>query len=187
MKGIVFTEFLDFVERQSGYDTVDAILEIANPASGGAYTAVGNYPYIEMAALVSAYSKMSGRPVADLLETFGKNLFARFSEIYPAFFKNCNDPLDFMETIEVRIHTEVLKLYPDAELPTIHASRQSEDVLSINYRSCRPLGHLCLGLLKGCGDYFGASLELRTSPADDGLDITVRRLGANSAQLEARP
>ncbi len=186
MKGIIFTEFLDFVEKRSGYETVDAILNKADPPSGGTYTAVGNYPYAEMESLVSALVSASAISAADLLEAFGKHLFGRFARIYPLFFRDCHDPLDFLETIELRIHTEVLKLYPDAELPSIKTARLAEDVLRINYRSPRPLGDLCIGLIRGCGEYFGAPLEMRVSPADQGLDITVRRVDANPSRVELR-
>lgn len=40
MKGIVFAEFLDMVERHHGLEVVDAMLQAAAPASGGAYTSV---------------------------------------------------------------------------------------------------------------------------------------------------
>ncbi len=181
MKGIVFTEFLDFVEAQSGYETVDAILEIAAPPSGGGYTAVGNYHSSEMIALVAALAGISGTPVPELLRGFGRHLFARFTEIYPAFFINCRDPLDFIEAIESRIHTEVLKLYPDAELPQMKGLRIDRDCLSINYRSCRPLGQLCLGLIEGCGGFFKTELDIESSPAPGGLDITIRRASAHPA------
>jgi Haem-NO-binding len=186
MKGIVFTEFLDFVELQHGYETVDAMLEMAAPPSGGVYTAVGSYDFSEMAALLGALSHVSGAPAPELLQAFGRHLFARFAEIYPVFFRNTKGPLDFLETIEGRIHTEVVKLYPDAELPRLSTERLAEDKLVVVYRSCRPLGHLCLGLIEGCGKYFDADLRIQTSANTEGLDITVQTLPAHP-KAEARP
>lgn len=180
MKGIVFTEFLDFVEAQSGYETVDRILEMAAPQSGCAYTAVGNYPYAEMSTLISALSEVSGYTTSHLLRQFGTYLFSRFAAIYPGLFKNNADPLNFLETVESRIHAEVLKLYPDAELPSIKTKRISDDVLSLNYRSCRPLGQLCIGLIHGCGAHFDAKLDVEELSVAGGLDITIRRVKADS-------
>ena len=38
MKGIVFTEFLDMVEKEFGYETVDHIIENSELSSNGIYT-----------------------------------------------------------------------------------------------------------------------------------------------------
>lgn len=54
MKGVVFTEFLDFVSGALGSDVADDIINDADVPNGGAYTAVGTYPYTEMQALVTA-------------------------------------------------------------------------------------------------------------------------------------
>jgi hypothetical protein len=177
MKGIIFTEFLDFIEVQAGYETVDAILEAVRPASGGAYTAVGNYDFQELFSLLAELSDRLQRPVPALLRSFGHHLFRRYAAIYPAFFEGCNDPLDFLETIEQRIHTEVLKLYPDARLPSMETERVSKDELRMRYRSRRPLGELCLGLIEGCGRHFNARLDLGWKVVPGGLDITIHRAG----------
>ena len=42
MKGLIFNELLDFVERHAGSTMLEEVLEEADLASGGAYTAVGN-------------------------------------------------------------------------------------------------------------------------------------------------
>jgi Haem-NO-binding len=43
MKGMVFTEFLELVERSWGEELVDELIESCELASGGAYTSVGTY------------------------------------------------------------------------------------------------------------------------------------------------
>jgi hypothetical protein len=187
MKGVIFTEFLDFVELRHGYETVDAIIEMAAPASGGVYTAVGSYDFKELAALLGALSQVANEPAPDLLQAFGRHLFRRFAVLYPAFFEGIHDPLAFIETIEERIHVEVRKLYPDAALPRLETRRAANDTLLLSYRSCRPLGDLCLGLIQGCGKYFGADLQIQASPHSKGLDITIRRLHASLPRGEAHP
>jgi hypothetical protein len=184
MKGVVFTEFLDFVEAKSGYETVDQIIETSNLPSGGVYTAVGKYPFSEMAELATAYAKISGMTLPECLHRFGEHLFESFARLYPVFFRDVDDPLRFIETIEDRIHIEVLKLYPDAELPSVLAKRIDADTLLINYRSCRPLGHLCLGLIERCGIHFGVRLDIAAQAAEGGLDITIRRAKAPALKDE---
>jgi hypothetical protein len=180
MKGIIFTEFLDFVETHSGYETVDTILEIAAPPSGGAYTAVGNYHFSEIVSLLTVHSQITGTPVPKLLGTFGWHLFGRFVRLYPVLIENVDDPFTFIESVEDRIHVNVLKLYPDADLPQLKTKRIGKHSLQICYRSCRPFGQLCIGLIEGCGDHFNVEFEIESQPVPDGLDITVRRIGAAS-------
>lgn len=178
MKGVVFCEFLDFVEETAGYDIVDAMILAANPPSGGAYTAVGRYEFSEMAALVGALSKILGRPAPELIVDFGRRLFRRLVALHPHFLADARDPLAFLATVEGKIHVEVKKLYPDAELPSLSARWLGPDALELDYRSCRPLGALCLGLIEGCGAYFQTALAVETTPTADGLRIVVRRAAA---------
>jgi hypothetical protein len=181
MKGIIFTEFLDFIEARAGYETVDAILEAAQPASGGAYTAVGNYEFKELSDLLALLSGRLEKPIPNILRSFGHHLFRRYVVIYPGFFRDYYDPLDFLETIEHRIHTEVLKLYPDARLPRLKTERIGPGDMLLHYRSRRPLGELCIGVIEACGEHFAARLDIRWESVPDGLDITIHNTGPTSA------
>jgi len=68
-------------------------------------------------ALVAAFSARSGAPVPELQRLFGHWMLKRFAAAYPAFFAAKTDALQMLEAIEGEVHVEVLKLYPDAELP----------------------------------------------------------------------
>src|SRR5262245_60067748 len=107
MKGVVFTEFLDFVGQRFGEDMVDDIIDACPLASGGAYTAVGTYDHGEIVALVSALSERTGTPVHELVKAFGGQLSVTFERGYPAFFSRSAHFFDFLESIEAHIHIEV--------------------------------------------------------------------------------
>jgi Haem-NO-binding len=187
MRGVVFTEFLDFIDDRHGYPTVDAMLELAAPASGGIYTAIGRYDFSEMAELLGALSHITKTPQSDLLQSYGRHLFMRFAKLYPVLFKDHCDALTFLASVDVDIRNEFLRLYPNAELPDVKTLRRGDDVVVIEYRSRHPLGQLCVGLIQGCGEYFGADLQIDWSHQKDGLDITVQRLQAFTKKAEARP
>ena len=87
MKGIVFREFIKFVEDQAGEDVVEAMIDKADPPSGAAYTAVGKYDWREMVDLVKALSEIVSAPVPDLIRAFGCLLFGRLSQSYPTFLE----------------------------------------------------------------------------------------------------
>ena len=173
MKGVVFTEFLDFVEQQTNYDVVDEMIERADTPSGGVYSATGKYEFEEMASLVTNLSQIIDQPVPVLLRAFGKYLMGRFYEFYPQFFVTESDSLSLLEKVENHVHVEVKKLYPDAELPTLDVTRKGPHDVVVRYISCRPLGDLCIGLIEGCADHFGEALELSVVKMDDGLEISV--------------
>ena len=54
MKGLVFREFANMVEREFGQDAFDDLVDECDLPSGGAYTTVGDYDHQEMLDLVTA-------------------------------------------------------------------------------------------------------------------------------------
>jgi hypothetical protein len=168
MKGVVFTAFLEMVESQFSEDMVDDIIEAAQLPSGGAYTAVGTYPHEEMVALVVALSERSGTPIPDLLRAYGKHLFAHFFLTHPSFFVNVHDALSFLEGIENIIHAEVLKLYPDAQLPRFETEHRNENQLVLLYDSNRHFEDLAEGLMLGCIDHFAERIDIAREATEHG-------------------
>lgn len=180
MKGIVFTEFMEMVEDTFSERMADDIIENSPLPSGGAYTAVGVYDHGEMVCLVGALSARTGIPVEDLQETFGRHLFGRFRALYPAPFDGIDDALTFLASVEDTIHSEVRKLYPEAELPTIDTAFAGPDRLIVTYRSTRPFGPLCRGLISACCDHFGGSYAIASEDRSRGgtseVHFTITRI-----------
>lgn len=174
MKGVVFTEFLGMVEQQFSADMVDDIIDDADLPHGGAYTAVGTYPFPEMVGLIVALSTRSGIEVPALIHAFGQYLFGRFFVLYPAFINACDSTLQLVSHIEQVIHTEVRKLYPDAELPSFEVEVHTERQLSVVYRSPRCLADLAVGLIDGAIQHYGeqgrVSLQ-REALSPDGAEV----------------
>jgi hypothetical protein len=160
MKGIVFCEFVEMLENQFSPEMADELISGTQLESRGAYTSVGTYDHHEMLALVTRLSEKTGTPVPDLVEAFGRYLFTRFVELYPAFFENVNGAFAFLDRIEEHVHVEVLKLYPDAELPTFDTSRPDEDTMIMTYRSTRPFADLAHGLIDGCIAHYGEPVDV---------------------------
>jgi hypothetical protein len=154
MKGIIFTEFLTMVEKKFNMDMVDDIIESEKLSSGGAYTAVGTYDHREMNMLVGKLSEKTGIPLPDLLQAFGEYLFTTLATSYPTFLTNANGLIDFLMSIENYIHIEVLKLYPDAELPRFQSVLLDENTLELYYQSERHYGDLAHGLILGAITYY---------------------------------
>jgi len=168
LKGVVFTEFLDMVETVFSPEMVDDIIDDANTPSGGSYTAVGTYSHEEIIRLVTALSQRSNLPVPRLLCSFGEHLFQRFFQTYPHFFEGIDDAFVFLSGIEDIIHAEVLKLYPDAELPRFDIEHHDAHRLLMVYKSSRHFEDLAEGLIRGCIRHFEANIELSRESLGEG-------------------
>ncbi len=154
MKGVVFVELLNMAESIAGEDAVDAILDECPLKTGGAFTAVGNYPCSELMILVQAFSEKLNAPVSELQNKFGRWMFRRFVEGYPAFFVGKDDAFTMLESIEDEVHVEVRKLYPEVELPTFATERLDAATLKMVYCSERPLIDFCQGMIEACIEHF---------------------------------
>ncbi|MBL3527673.1 MAG: heme NO-binding domain-containing protein [gamma proteobacterium endosymbiont of Lamellibrachia anaximandri] len=171
MKGIVFSEFLEFVEQQFGADFVDDMIELADPASRGAYTSVGTYDHKEIIQLVVALSELTKIPGSDLVVIFGKHLFGRLAATYPQLLEGAETLFPFLQSIENHIHVEVRKLYPDAELPQFTCDFPGPRQMSMTYHSKRPFADLAQGLIEGSLDHFNEdiTIEREELPVVDGF------------------
>lgn len=154
MKGVIFTEFVEMVEREFSPELADEILTQADLPSGGIYTAVGTYQHTEMLELVSLLSEKTKIPANELTMAFGKQLFTSFTENYSEFFDGVSNAFEFLMQIEDHVHSEVRKLYPEAELPSFETRLVDNDTLEMTYRSRRPFADVALGLMQGCAEHF---------------------------------
>lgn len=160
MKGVVFTEFFEFVEGRFSPEIADRLIEGAALPSGGIYTSVGTYDHVEMATLVSNLSAMSAIGVSDLLKEFGRHLFRQFAVKFPFFFGGVASSFAFLPKVDSFVHVEVRKLYPDAELPVFSCVFPTPDRLQMTYESERNLPDLAEGLILGCLEHFGERMEV---------------------------
>lgn len=170
MKGMVFTEFMEMVESRFSADMLDDIIDDADLPHGGAYTSVGTYDHQEMVRLVVALSQRLGVPVPDLIRAFGNHLFQRFHVLYPHFFEGMSNVLDFLSTIEDVIHVEVLKLYPDAQLPRFECTRLGSS-LEMIYHSPRHFDDLALGLIEGAIAHWGGAYTVSREVMPEGKGV----------------
>jgi hypothetical protein len=160
MKGLIFTEFMEMVEDKFGFEVSDKIISNANLPSNGIYTAVGTYDFDEMLSLIVNLHKETKIEVPVLVQTFGEYLFGRFVVLYAHFLDNKPTSFDFLDNLEEYIHAEVLKLYPDAQLPHIESSRPKEGQMLLVYHSVRKLSDLAMGLLKGCFAHYNENISI---------------------------
>lgn len=179
MKGIVFTEFLELVEVKFGLNVVNQIIDGCELESQGIYTSVGTYSHRDMFKMVAKLSELKDIPVPDLLEIYGKYFFDVLSRTYPQFMDQPNSFL-FLGSIDNYIHPEVLKLYPEAELPSFHAKNNGEGEMTLLYKSSRKMSDFAIGLIKGALDYYGEkAIVSKVNQENEGelVLINIKKIG----------
>lgn len=185
MKGIIFTEFMELVEREFGLPVLDQIILQAQPESGCVYTSTGAYPHTELVDLVTALAEKTGVPVNDLLLHFGQALFSALVVRMPWATDTKADCFDFLSSVDSQIHMEVEKLYPDAELPQLDFEAIDDRCAVMRYESSRPFAKVAEGLLRGCSAYYGDafSVKLRDPSGETGeaMVFELRRIDADPA------
>jgi hypothetical protein len=167
MKGILFTQFLEFVERRFGLEVADSILTGTTLPLGGIYTSVGTYDHRELVTLLISLHQATGVAVPELVREYGRALFRVLARGYPQLLSGAGDLFTLLERVEGTIHVEVRKLYPDTELPTLHATRSADGEMTVVYRSERGFADLAQGLIEGAARHFDAAIELRRDELGD--------------------
>ena len=172
MKGIVFTEFLDLVEDKFGLEMVDKIIINTNLKSEGVYTSIGTYSFSEMLQLLQHLSKYTDISIDNLLLIYGEHFFSVIENSYPGLLATYKDPIEMLSSIENHIHVEVLKIYPDAELPTFLVEEKSEISLIMVYKSSRAMHHFGLGLMNKTFEHFNTTATIQLEKIkEDGTEV----------------
>lgn len=162
MKGIIFIKFLEMVEDKWDLTMLDELITKAKDPIDGAYNAVDTYDHKQLVNLVVELHNKTKIPIADLLEVYGKHLFGELASGYPELITDIHSTFHMMTNIETVIHTEVRKLYPDANPPRFESEMLSENEMKITYHSHRSMADVAIGLMKGCAAHFNENIEVET-------------------------
>ena len=171
MKGIVFTEFLEMVEKKFGYETVDNIITKSDLESEGIYTSVGTYDDSEIVKLLTNLSFETKIDSETLLHDFGKYMFNTFLLSYQEFSDVVDNTFDFLSSLSSHIHIEILKLYPEEFVPHLE-TKTDGNVLTMVYMSKRKMSSVILGLIEQSIEHFGEKISIQKNDIEkDGSKV----------------
>jgi len=173
MRGVIFTELIEFVEEALGFEVAEKMIEKAHLGNEGVFSQGGNYPFKDMQKMLMALSEITGKKPNELLYLFGEHLFSILVRIYGHNIKNIGNSLDFIDSVENFVHVEVKKLYPDAELPSFASIEKNNSLLIMIYKSEKRLEAFAHGLIVACGKYF-----------DDKLDVNYEVINQNPYEVK---
>lgn len=173
MKGMIFTEYIDFVTDTFGVDVCESMIDACTLTDGGAYTAVATYDHAELVAMVIKLSEATKIPPSDLVKAYGSHLFGVLAAKYASMIEGMRNSFELLTQIEDVIHVNVRKLYPDAELPRFEVEQPSADQLVLHYQSERGLADVAEGLMRGCFAHFEETIELEREDVSGGAATSV--------------
>jgi hypothetical protein len=146
------------IETELSPELADEI--IVETGISGSYTSVGHYPFDDVVKIVSALSAKTDIPLPTLLESFGQYLFSKLIVGHQELLPANTTMIDLLAHLDSKIHVEVLKLYPNATLPTFSVLDKGHRHIDLLYRSPRQLEQLAVGLIKGCASFFDTECSI---------------------------
>jgi Haem-NO-binding len=182
MIGVLFTDLIDMIEAQYSPAIADAILTPPGLASRGVYTSVGVYEYREFNQLLERFAAQVGANRTVLLQQFGRFHFIRLMRLYPHLVAGLTDTFSLLARIDHPIHSTVVSLHVNAEVPHITFERQSPVRARLEYRSVRPLADVAEGLIVAAIAHFKEQIQIeRVDYAPDGSqDSTNGEIGRHA-------
>jgi len=179
MKGVVFDILRDMIEEQFGLEGWNQLLE--KSGSDGMYLSSESYDDGEMLTLLGVACEMTGKDQQSLLREFGRYMVTEFYSRFPVFFDNCSSLFDFLKSVDEIVHVEVLKFYPDANLPQFRYDDHDSQQLIMTYKSPRKLCHLAEGLIEGAAAHYQAPVQVSQGACmhkgDEACDIVIKMSG----------
>ena len=155
MKGIIFNNFLTYVEAKHGEAVLQRTMKKAGSIDkNGSYVETQTYPYEAMFQLACNLSAQTGVTLAQTFEDFGEYLFSNLARMFSSFFAPDETLFSFLQKLEDHIHVEVRKKYPDASLPSFTFDPIDANNLRMIYTSERAMSDFGIGLIKGAAAWF---------------------------------
>lgn len=160
MQGSIYTSFSEMVIEKMGMAVWNELLAKVNPSSEGIYTNGMQYEDSEIMALVAALSEITQIDTPTLVRTFGEYLFIHLYNNSPTDLSHIDNLKEFLIYIDSVIHKEVLRLYPQAYLPSFECSDTSDGDFVMYYQSKRKLCYLSEGLILSASKHFNTPITI---------------------------
>ncbi len=160
MHGLIFSELKTFVDATLGPTAWPALLDKAG-TPGKIYMPIATYPDGDAVTLVTTASQVTGRPVAELLESFGEFIAPDLLRMYASLLDRRWTTLDVLEHTEETIHQVVRSQSPGSRPPELRTTRESADQVIIEYDSPRRMCSVAKGIVRGLARHFGETVELQ--------------------------
>ncbi len=162
MQGIIYMQLKKYVVSTLGKDNWSKLLKECGLESRF-YLPTNTYPDEEVVTLVGTASKMTGKPVPEILEDFGEFIVPGLIELYGAFVSPEWKTIDLIENTEQTIHKVVRLRNPGADPARLKTVRHSKQKVEVIYDSPRKMCGLAKGIIKGVGKHNKENITITES------------------------
>lgn len=159
MKGIIFNIFEQFICENWSVETYEAVFARCPLKTKEPYVGPLSYPDSDLAVILSKTCEMLDIELDEGLKRFGAFAFEKLQAKYPELVSEHAGARNFLMTIDSVIHTEIKKLYPDAQTPRFTYLDLSDTQLVMNYQSKRQMCALVEGLIQGVAKHFNTEIQ----------------------------
>ena len=166
MHGMIHTELRKFVVENYNEETWEIILTKAG-LSGKKYLTMQNYSDKETLAIVGAAVEVSGIPLEDLLETFGKFIAPDLIRMYRALVNPSWKTKEFLLNIEGTMHKAVRDRNVGAKPPVLYFRDIGDNKLHFIYNSSRKLTPVAIGIMKGVAEQYDETITVSPTGNND--------------------
>ncbi len=159
MHGMIFSEIKKYVGARLGAEAWQKLLQEAG-IGFKVYMVTNDYPDSEAVALVSAASRITGTPVAGVLEDFGAFIVPDLLVTYGSSVRPEWRTLDVLENTENVMHAAVRVRNHNAQPPRLVCERVGPHEVVINYSSQRKMCSLAKGIVRGIALHFKEAVAI---------------------------
>ncbi|MGH1362976.1 MAG: heme NO-binding domain-containing protein [Calditrichia bacterium] len=154
MKGIVFREFVDFIETKFGAQVLSSVKSAANSPAFESFEDDAEYDEKYLFSMVEFLNRATGIPTTDIVRIYGKHLFARLVVNYHSYLEPADTSFQFLQQVESLANNQIQQIYPDSHLKLEFDPAEANRMVML-YQSRDEYTDLTEGLLKGCIEHFG--------------------------------
>jgi hypothetical protein len=157
--GFIVSEIKGYVTEKLGPEAWKTLLKQAGVADRE-YVNYLEYPDEEVVHLVATASRVTGTPVPDILEDFGRYVGRDLLRIYRPLVQPQWRTLEFLENVEHTVHDVVRSRNRTARPPALECTRLGADRVVVVYRSPRRLCALAKGIIQGLAGHYGDTVAI---------------------------
>ncbi len=159
MKGLILREFVGMAMDKFGVDVGERILSHPHRATPGFYDPDTRYSDRELLVLAETLGKEVGLDMAICLKAFGSHMVDVLATKNPALFAT---------NVVIPVFAQVAELFPDLDLSGLAREVKGERSLRFVYKSPKPFGHICHGLLSGMASHFVVHVTVESQDLNGG-------------------
>jgi tRNA A-37 threonylcarbamoyl transferase component Bud32 len=158
--GLIFFYIRKFAETLARGSGVSSTSRSGVTTATTRHLPSGVYPDGEAVELIQSLADQVGRPLAEVLERFGRFLAPHLVKIAGQNVEPDWRTLDLIEHTESIIHAMIRTTNPGTAPPVLEAMRPAADELQLVYGSRRQLCDLARGLMQGIADHYHERIEI---------------------------